>query len=476
MSDRLIGKTLAGRFVLEEVLGTGATGSVYRAQQTSVDRVVAVKTLHPFLQEREDFKARFEIEAKAIARLNHPNCITLYDFGYDAEFDLFYMAVEYIKGDSLADLMAETIPFDDVLSIAYQVADALDHAHREGILHRDLKPENIMIQVLPDSGRQSVKVLDFGLARLYETALDDGDEPPSGRYKQITEAGQVYGTPAYMSPEQCRANSELTPATDIYALGTMMFELLEGRLPFFSRSTAELIMMQMMEEPPQMERRDVPLAIRNLIHRMMKKDPAERPQSAKEVLVALMAYVRLDASQELRIMPNSSGEVAMLTSEQIALLSASSSGASAQPRARVDTLDLSSDELRAAQPLSRGRAIWAAAALGVVALVTGIALTSANTPVNEPEPVTVDAPATGVADSPSVEIEARPDEPVEVADNGDDVTQHAKKEPKRTKPLKQKTGATSKNQPAPARPDSGAVSGSTVADDPNRPKTLKLTY
>ncbi len=299
MSENLIGKTLDGRFVLEEVLGTGATGAVFRATQSAVDRVVAVKLLHPQLQDKEDFQSRFEIEAKAIARLNHPNLITLYDFGYDEALDVFYMALEFVDGLLLADMMNEAVPYDDVMAIGYQVADALDHAHREGILHRDLKPENIMIE-RNEEGRPVAKMLDFGLARLYELDMKAGEESPSGRYKQITKTGQVYGTPAYMSPEQCRATSELTAATDIYALGTMLYELLEGQLPFSSQSTAELILMQMTEEPPKMKRLDVPPDIKKLIHAMMQKDPQARPQSTKIVKLALLAHVRLDAGYEVR--------------------------------------------------------------------------------------------------------------------------------------------------------------------------------
>ncbi len=461
MSDKLIGKTIAGRFVLEEVLGTGATGSVYRAQQTSVDRIVAVKTLHPFLQEREDFKARFEIEAKAIARLNHPNCITLYDFGYDADFDVFYMAVEYIKGSQLADLMGEVLPIDDVLSIAYQVTDALEHAHREGILHRDLKPENIMIEEMPDTGRLAVKVLDFGLARLYEAKLEKDDEAPSGRYRQITEAGQVYGTPAYMSPEQCRGKSELTPATDIYALGTMLFELLEGQLPFFSKSTAELILMQMTEDPPAMTRLDVPLEIRGMVHRMMAKDPTARPQSAKEVLVTLLSFVRLDASQEFRILPTTSGEFKQLTPAQIRVLKGPTSEDRARPEL-VTPLDLSNDELRAAQT-SNKFAVVAAVIVGLLALAgAAMVLTGDTASMADASPALEETVPPAVADPVEMRDEAATGEPLEVAK----VAPPAEPDKKVRKRARAKK-ATSESPPVPEAP---------VQNEADRAKTLKLTY
>lgn len=469
MSEKLIGKNLDGRYVLEEVLGSGATGAVFRATQTAVDRVVAIKTLHPFLQDREDFQQRFEIEAKAIARLNHPNLITLYDFGYDKELDVFYMAVEYIRGTLLADMMAESLPYDEVTSICYQVAEALEHAHREGILHRDLKPENIMIQRSTHSGRPIVKVLDFGLARLYETTTEGGVDVPTGRYKQITQVGEVYGTPAYMSPEQCRAREELTAATDLYALGTMMYELFEGHLPFSAQSTAELILMQLTEEPPRMTRLDVPVDIKNLVHAMMAKDPAARPPSAKIVQLALLAHVRLDASQEMRIVPSESGEYRAIPSGEFRAIP---SGEYPAPRfgAGPSSLDLSQEELRVATTTQRNSLV----ALAVGALVLGFlgamvvfALRDAGEPAaaqaaEAAEPAeaaaVVDGQRKPVADSPTSEGEsvAQVQEPSEPDEEDRKAAQKQRRKKQKSKSSPKKSEKT--EEPA------------------GRAKTLKLTY
>lgn len=469
MSDKLIGKSLDGRYDLEEVLGTGATGAVYRATQTAVDRVVAIKTLHPFLQEKEDFKARFEIEAKAIARLNHPNCITLYDFGYDEELDVFYMAVEFINGTSLADMMAENIAYEDVMSICYQTTEALQQAHREGILHRDLKPENIMVRRSESSGRPIVKVLDFGLARLYESETEEDEGTPSGRYQHLTQAGQVYGTPAYMSPEQCRSTKDLTAATDLYALGTMMYELFEGHLPFFSQSTAELMMMQMTEDPPQMQRRDVPQDIRDLIHSMMQKDPAERPETAKEVLLALLPHVRLDASQEMRIVPSESGDFEIQTDsgthKAFARPGPSTSTPAPQgfredrpatPTIASDPLALSNDEIRAAR--STNGVLIAIAAVALILGFIGAMAFAAFEDEPDSQSTPVDSERSSVASSAERQPESEEDseqEPVEVAEANDDSSKDhpRKRAPKKEKPAKQ---------------------GSS--DSEERAKTLKLTY
>ena len=480
MSEKLIGATLAGRFVLDELLGTGASGSVFRATQTSVDRVVAVKTLHPFLQGREDFKARFEIEAKAIARLSHPYCITLYDYGYDDELDVFFMAVEYVDGVQLADLLDEGVRFDVALTVGYQIGEALDHAHREGVLHRDLKPENIM--VLSGTAGTSIKVLDFGLARLYENTVDDADNTTtSGRYKQITEAGQVYGTPAYMSPEQCRGMRELTPATDLYALGTMLFEMLEGRLPFFSRSTAELIMMQMQDDPPMMQTESIPQDIRDLVFSMMQKDPSARPQSAREVQSILLDHIRLDTSQELRILSSISGELKRPTTDEIEQLK----GARREPTKEFEApviapppttdvgilpTDLSQDELSAARPRGPATAI----AVVVVALVCVGLLFAAAAPDDPPlDPATeTTQPSATVPtdDSSTPTANTEEEDGVEVAKNDrkrkSSNTDRTKKRKKSTRPAKSDEPATT-SEPAPDQ---------ATPSQADRPKTLKLTY
>lgn len=258
-------------------------GSVYLGCQLAVDRLVAVKLLHKFLQAREDFRERFELEAKALAKLSHPNCLTIFDFGYDAGLESFYMVVEYVDGDDLASRMHEALPVHEAAGIGFQISEALQHAHAQGILHRDLKPENVM---LSGPTRSMVKVLDFGLAKLF----DAESAPAPQRRKQLTKAGEIFGTPAYMSPEQCQGSRNLTPAADLYALGVILFEMLEGYMPFHAKSPPEVMLMQINAPIPPVGDH-VPEELAVLVRRLLAKSPAERPQSAAEVSEVLHRYL-----------------------------------------------------------------------------------------------------------------------------------------------------------------------------------------
>ncbi len=274
------GTVIEGKYRLERELGAGGMGAVWLATQLMVDREVAVKLLHPAFLDQDDLQARFEVEAKAIGRLNHPNCITLYDFGYSEELGAFYTVIEYIKGVSLDRRLGQRMALDDVVSIIKQVAMALGHAHHQGILHRDLKPENIMLAEMTD-GTEIAKVLDFGIARIVK-----GDQSSSDT-QRITKAGEVFGTPAYMSPEQARSVRELTPATDLYALGVMFYELVVGRLPFFAESAFDILMMHVTKPVPAIVRADVPEEVKRIIYRLLEKEPEKRFQTCKDLILAL---------------------------------------------------------------------------------------------------------------------------------------------------------------------------------------------
>lgn len=281
------GKIIEGKYKLEKKLGAGGMGAVWLATQIMVERHVAVKLLHPAFIDSDDLQARFEVEAKAIGRLNHPNCITLFDFGYSEELGAFYTVIEYVEGIALDKKLGQQLPIAEVVDLARQVAMALDHAHHQGILHRDLKPENIMLARMTD-GSEMVKVLDFGIARL---AKGDGVQEAD----RITKAGEVFGTPAYMSPEQARSTRQLTGSSDLYALGVMIFELVEGRLPFFAKSAFDILMMHVTQPVPELSREDVPEQLCDLIYSLLEKDPEARPQSGREV-VELLDTIRLHDS------------------------------------------------------------------------------------------------------------------------------------------------------------------------------------
>lgn len=217
MNDPLLGRVIDGRYRLEALLGTGGLGAVYRATQLRLDRAIAVKVLHEQHAANEELRARFDREARSLAALSHPNVIPVVDCGVDEGRP--YLVMELMEGQSLDDALTEGMDLERALHIAIEVASALAYAHERGIIHRDLKPGNIFLQETPD-GREAVRVLDFGLAKFLVSNTAD-----------LTRAGIIMGTPGYIPPEQA-SGDRITPRTDIYSLGIVLFEMITGSLPF----------------------------------------------------------------------------------------------------------------------------------------------------------------------------------------------------------------------------------------------------
>lgn len=290
--DPLLGWPVAGRFVVNGLVGRGTMAKVYRAHQLGVERDVALKLFsrESLIEKnlpRSDREAaiqmakdRFVQEAKVLAKLQHPNCVTLYDFGALAQDDYLFIAMELIQGVSLRTAANRRLKYEPILEIAQQVLLALREAHGVGIVHRDLKPENIILSVRPGGDEQVVKVVDFGIARMIGASVDGQ-----------TMVGTLFGTPAYMSPEQCRGDtSEVGPHSDIYSLGCILYELLCGKLPFSANSPQEMIHKHIHEEAPDVIVRAgirAPIEFVDFIARCLKKDPAQRFKDAQEALVAL---------------------------------------------------------------------------------------------------------------------------------------------------------------------------------------------
>ena len=277
------GSVIESKYRLERELGSGGMGSVWLATQLMVDRPVAVKLLHPAFVDQDDLQARFEVEAKAIGRLNHPNVITLYDFGFSEDLKAFYTVIEYIDGESLDKRLDRRMHLSEIVAIVRQIALALDHAHHHSILHRDLKPENVMLAKMTD-GSEIVKVLDFGIARIVK-----GTDQRNQESQRITKAGEVFGTPAYMSPEQARSVRQLEPPADLYSLGVMFYELVAGGLPFFAHSAFDLLMLHVTKPVPPIRRKDVPEDLAAIIYKLLEKEPEKRFQSGKALVEALDA-------------------------------------------------------------------------------------------------------------------------------------------------------------------------------------------
>jgi serine/threonine-protein kinase len=268
--------TLSGRYETGERLGSGGMSNVYKATDRILERTVAVKILAEHLSDDERFVARFRREALAVAKLIHPNIVQVYDTGIDE--GRHYIVMEYVEGRSGAQILQRQGPVEpqDAAEIGIQACAGLDYAHRRGIIHRDVKPGNLMIVGSPLGGDElSVKLTDFGIARAIEQT-------------RITQVGAVVGTAAYLAPEQVRGE-EATPATDVYALGVVLYQFLTGRLPYEGSSLAELAVRQQNEKPlpPSTYDDEVPQPLGAAVLRALEGDPGRRYASAEELATGL---------------------------------------------------------------------------------------------------------------------------------------------------------------------------------------------
>ena len=282
----LTGRTLGGYRVLAPA-GQGGMADVYQGYQPALDRYVALKILAPRLASDTAFYERFQREAAVIARLRHPNIVQVYDFG-TAE-NLTYMVMEYIAGPTLKQRSYEVrkqgqlLPRDQVLTVTHDVAAALDYAHARGLIHRDVKPANVLLRGTdwPDPNRQATEpyavLTDFGVVKMLEGA-------------QFTLTGMTLGTPDYMSPEQA-SGEEVTPASDIYSLGVLVYEMLTGQLPFTADAPLSVLYMHMSDTPPAACTLvpDLPAGVDAVLGRALAKSPRERFRSAGELAAALGA-------------------------------------------------------------------------------------------------------------------------------------------------------------------------------------------
>jgi serine/threonine-protein kinase len=279
--DERVGSVLADRYRVDALLGEGGMGKVYRAEHVLMKKRLAVKVLHRELTSVPEVVARFEREAMAAANIEHPNIAAATDFGRLADGS-FFLVLEFVQGANLRDEISKgPMPPARAAHIVRQIASALDAAHALSIVHRDLKPENVM---LIDKGGDPdfVKVLDFGVARvpIGDTALGSSGNP-------ITKVGMVFGTPEYMAPEQALGQA-VDGRADLYALGTIFYELLAGLRPFSSKSTVGILGQQLSKDPPPITERApgtvVPPRVDAVVRKLLAREPSERFQHAADVV------------------------------------------------------------------------------------------------------------------------------------------------------------------------------------------------
>lgn len=273
-----VGTMFESIYELNRIIASGGMGLVYEARDATTEQTVAIKMLHAHMLS-DSFVMRFQREGKAASQLSHPNLLKVYELGV-TDTNQPYMVMEYVPGYSLADeIRRSPIALKRAIPIFVQICEALAHAHQRGVLHRDLKPSNILLTQTAD-GREVVKIVDFGIAKVLD---DDG---------KITRTGQVLGSPAYMSPEQC-SGGHVDNRSDIYSLGCLMFETLTGKPPFVSESSLKIIMHHRSTTPPSlasfMTQVEVPKALDDIFKKVFAKQPEQRYQTVDELKVDLLA-------------------------------------------------------------------------------------------------------------------------------------------------------------------------------------------
>jgi eukaryotic-like serine/threonine-protein kinase len=291
--DPRVGTVIQGRYKILDIVAAGGMGMVYRGERLQLGRPVAIKFLNPWVASQRSFLERFEVEARAMSRLGHPNCVSVIDFGVD---DVPFLVMDFVAGRSLRALLeSERLDPTRVLGLTHQILSGVAHAHAQGIIHRDLKPENIIVSDAPGL-IDYVRILDFGLAK-----LNDGP---------ALTVGMAVGTPSYMAPEQTQSEGVIDGRTDVYGVGILLFEMLTGKKPFRSDKVADLILMHRNQAAPRLSvvagEASFSDALEAVVAKALAKTPANRFSSANDMAAAL-ERVPESASMHLGVAAHGSG-------------------------------------------------------------------------------------------------------------------------------------------------------------------------
>jgi len=313
--DPLVGQTIDNRYKIIRLIARGGMAKVYQAEQIHLNRIVAIKVLDPKHVGADDpeFQKRFELEAQMTSKLNHPNTVTIHDYGFNPQKHFYYFVMEYIQGRTLRRAMKEENAFavDRALHIAVQVARSVRQAHAVGVIHRDLKPSNILLTT-HDNDDNYVKVVDFGLLKLKKESAFDGEK---------TE-GVLMGSPRYMSPEQIK-RLPVDHRSDIYSLGVNMYQMLTGKPPFSGSSAVQILMGHLNQPPPPFGKANpniqVPKDVEKFVMQCLEKDPRKRPQSMDEVVETITAIQKESKKEAIYIAvpPAKTGKVDILGTAEI---------------------------------------------------------------------------------------------------------------------------------------------------------------
>lgn len=286
-SDPLIGKTIAAKYKILSLLGEGGMSAVYKARQLPINKIVAVKVLLAHLANDENSKQRFIREAKAAGQFSHPNVVSVFDFGFENKYP--FLVMDYLEGKTLDEVLRERgfLPYEEALPLFGQICDGLSAAHKNGVIHRDIKPSNIVIQI-ESNGETRVRIVDFGIAKMVDAES-----------QHLTKTGEIFGSPLYMSPEQCEG-VQLDHRSDIYSLGVVFYETLSGKRPFVGQSALETMWQHVEQMPASLQKLTngarIPLALENIIFKMMAKDRDKRYASVEALRKDLETFAGCEST------------------------------------------------------------------------------------------------------------------------------------------------------------------------------------